>query len=207
MQTWYEILGVQPSATAAEIRSAWRDVARTCHPDKTDDPEKNRRFQVANEAKSILLDPDVRAAYDADLRRAEERAPHPRCPTCGLRLASSDAPCPLCIVRTTKKPTATPEPPKPRRRRRKRIRLDLDPELLSPAWAAPATSVDDLMANLANASTISAIRRARGTRLEIPVGKDLTVVIDQGTIRTLRGIARNVDAVGRIVKAVREWLR
>jgi curved DNA-binding protein CbpA len=207
MQTWYEILGITPSATVAEIRSAWRDVARTCHPDKTSDPEKNKRFQAANDAKTVLLDSDVRAAYDADLRRMDERTPHHHCPACGLRLASPTTPCPLCIVRTARKPVAAPQAPKMRRRRRRRIRLDLDPDLLSPAWAAPATSVDDLMASLANASTISAARRSRGTRLEIPVGKDLTVVIDQGTIRTLRGIAQNVDTVGRIVRAVREWLR
>jgi Mce-associated membrane protein len=66
--SWYDLLGVAPSATAEEIRVAWR--AKTADLDPTD-----RRFTVLNQAAGVLLDPAARASYDASL--APTPAPEP----------------------------------------------------------------------------------------------------------------------------------
>lgn len=58
--SWYDLLGVAPDATVDEIRAAWR--AEIADLDPTD-----RRFAVLNQAAEVLLDPDRRAAYDAQL--------------------------------------------------------------------------------------------------------------------------------------------
>ena len=70
--SWYDLLGVDPSATAEEIRVAWR--AEIADLDPTD-----RRFTVLNQAAGVLLDPDARAAYDASL--APTPPPEPFEPT------------------------------------------------------------------------------------------------------------------------------
>jgi Mce-associated membrane protein len=64
--SWYDVLDVDPGATADEIRAAWR--AAVADLDPTD-----RRFRVYNEAAEVLLDPERRAAYDgeAEVLRAE----------------------------------------------------------------------------------------------------------------------------------------
>lgn len=60
--TWYELLGVDRDATPAEIKAAWRDAT-----DKFEPGSGNRQFALFNEAADVLLDPDKRAAYDAEL--------------------------------------------------------------------------------------------------------------------------------------------
>jgi Mce-associated membrane protein len=69
--SWYDLLGVAPDAPAAEVRAAWR--AQIAELDPTD-----RRFAVLNQAAEVLLDPDRRAAYDAEL--AAQAAPVPVSP-------------------------------------------------------------------------------------------------------------------------------
>ncbi|NPC98483.1 DnaJ domain-containing protein [Nocardioides sp. zg-DK7169] len=61
--SWYDLLDVEPSATTAEIRAAWK--AAIADLDPTD-----RRFRTFSQAAEVLLDPDRRAAYDA-VREAE----------------------------------------------------------------------------------------------------------------------------------------
>ena len=58
--TWYDLLGVEPDASADEIRAAWK--AAIADLDPTD-----RRFRTLNEAAEVLLDPDRRSEYDAGL--------------------------------------------------------------------------------------------------------------------------------------------
>lgn len=67
--TWYDLLDVPPEASAAEVRAAWR--AAIADLDPTD-----RRFAALNQAAEVLLDPDRRATYDAEL--AASRPPEPR---------------------------------------------------------------------------------------------------------------------------------
>ena len=64
MTDLYAILGVSPSASTADIKSAYRKLARQCHPDVSASPDANARFARINEAYHILIDPLRRAAYD-----------------------------------------------------------------------------------------------------------------------------------------------
>ena len=58
--SWYDVLGVDEHASPAEIRTAWKDSIADLGPG-------DRKFRVCNEAAEVLLDPERRAAYDAEL--------------------------------------------------------------------------------------------------------------------------------------------
>lgn len=61
----YEVLGVPKNASADEIKSAFRRLARRYHPDlNPGDKESEEKFKEINEAYSILSDADKRARYD-----------------------------------------------------------------------------------------------------------------------------------------------
>jgi curved DNA-binding protein len=65
---YYEVLGVPRSAPAAEIKRAYRQLARKHHPDlqpAAERPKAAERFKEINEAYEVLSDPDKRAKYDA----------------------------------------------------------------------------------------------------------------------------------------------
>ena len=65
MRDFYEILGVDRSATTDEIKTAFRRVAHESHPDKNpDDPESEERFKEATQAYEALIDPAARQRYD-----------------------------------------------------------------------------------------------------------------------------------------------
>lgn len=62
---YYETLGVSRGASDAEIKSAFRRLAKQYHPDRNNgDPDAERRFKEINEAYEALKDPQRRAAYD-----------------------------------------------------------------------------------------------------------------------------------------------
>jgi molecular chaperone DnaJ len=60
----YEVLGVAPSATTAELRRAYRRLALEHHPDRAG-PHSAPRFAQIAEAYRMLSDPTARTAYDA----------------------------------------------------------------------------------------------------------------------------------------------
>jgi DnaJ-class molecular chaperone len=65
VQDYYQILGVPRTATGAEIKKAFRKLAREHHPDKKPgDKAAEKRFKDVNEANAVLSDPDKRAKYD-----------------------------------------------------------------------------------------------------------------------------------------------
>jgi molecular chaperone DnaJ len=61
---YYEILGLQRSASNDEIKSAFRQLARKYHPDINKETDAEERFKEINEAYAVLSDADKRAAYD-----------------------------------------------------------------------------------------------------------------------------------------------
>src|ERR1044071_5028753 len=64
MTDLYGILGLTPRATAGEIKSAYRRLAREYHPDVSTSPGAGARFVLINRAYQVLSDPRRRAAYD-----------------------------------------------------------------------------------------------------------------------------------------------
>uniref|UniRef100_UPI0035AE44D8 DnaJ domain-containing protein n=1 Tax=Thermomonas sp. TaxID=1971895 RepID=UPI0035AE44D8 len=61
---YYGILGVEPSAGEAEIKTAYRRLARKFHPDVSKEKGAEEKFKAVNEAYEALRDPQKRAAYD-----------------------------------------------------------------------------------------------------------------------------------------------
>ncbi len=70
---YYSMLGVGNTATPQEIKRAFRQIARECHPDVAgDDPDAADRFKAARKAYETLMDPVTRARYD---RRSSKKIP------------------------------------------------------------------------------------------------------------------------------------
>src|SRR6266542_5078807 len=62
---YYEVLGVPKTATQADIKKAYRRLARQLHPDRNEgDSTSEQRFKEANEAHAVLSDPEKRKRYD-----------------------------------------------------------------------------------------------------------------------------------------------
>jgi molecular chaperone DnaJ len=62
---YYEVLGIDRSASPEEIKRAYRRLAMEHHPDrKPDDPEAIEKFREASRAYEVLHDPETRSRYD-----------------------------------------------------------------------------------------------------------------------------------------------
>jgi curved DNA-binding protein CbpA len=79
MADYYQILGVAPTAPAAEIRQAYARLAREKHPDRFTDPEEKQRaqavFQDITTAFNALVNPRSRQEYDEARSKPQPRTP------------------------------------------------------------------------------------------------------------------------------------
>ena len=61
---YYALLGVDPDATAEQIKKAYRTLAKQYHPDVNNSPDAAERFREIIEAYDTLIDPARRRRYD-----------------------------------------------------------------------------------------------------------------------------------------------
>ena len=70
---YYKTLGVAREASADDIKTAYRKLARKFHPDVSKEKNAEARFKEIGEANEVLKDPEKRAAYDADVGQWERQ--------------------------------------------------------------------------------------------------------------------------------------
>ncbi|MBU0586503.1 molecular chaperone DnaJ [Candidatus Micrarchaeota archaeon] len=63
-EDYYDILGVKKSASKAEIKKAYRELALKHHPDRNSDKESEEKFKKISEAYAVLSDDEKRKQYD-----------------------------------------------------------------------------------------------------------------------------------------------
>jgi len=61
----YRILGIMRNASAHQVKKAYRERVKLCHPDRNGSPEAARQFQAVQEAYETLRDGELRRYYDA----------------------------------------------------------------------------------------------------------------------------------------------
>jgi curved DNA-binding protein len=76
---YYKVMGVARDATEAQIKQAYRKLARKYHPDVSKEKDAEARFKEVGEAYEVLKSPEKRAAYDqlGQRRPGEEFRPPP----------------------------------------------------------------------------------------------------------------------------------
>lgn len=75
MSHLYGILGIANGADSAQVKSAFRKLAKASHPDlHCGDKEAERRFKEISRAYETLGNPEARAEYDAECAEARARA-------------------------------------------------------------------------------------------------------------------------------------
>ena len=70
MKDYYRMMGLQPAATLAEIKSAYRKQASALHPDRNPSEKAHLAFQELQAAYEVLSDAGRRGAYDDNRRRS-----------------------------------------------------------------------------------------------------------------------------------------
>lgn len=105
---YYAVLGVSRAENLQGIQTAYRKLAKQCHPDRAGN-EGKERFQAIQEAYEVLSDPHKRKEYDADsdrrhrLRKPEGITPEPFAPVRDPHPSRANRPEPLV------RPIAQPE--------------------------------------------------------------------------------------------------
>ena len=151
----FEILGVTPDASPAEVQTAYARLARSLHPDACRDPlltevdaQRNAVFLRVCRAYEILRDPGARAAHERDVRQRKPR-PAPRAgPPVTFR---SSIPTPPAQPKAPPPPAPPPpsaaaEPPPPPPRPSPARRATPRPGAAGPPPPAPQPSLEDRLA-------------------------------------------------------------
>ncbi len=63
LPNYFHVLGLTSQATDADIKSRYRKLAVTCHPDRSSEPDAMQKFEAISEAYHVLSDPQRREAY------------------------------------------------------------------------------------------------------------------------------------------------
>eukprot|EP00931_Biecheleriopsis_adriatica_P035693 TRINITY_DN2056_c0_g2_i2.p1 TRINITY_DN2056_c0_g2~~TRINITY_DN2056_c0_g2_i2.p1 ORF type:complete len:204 (+),score=31.68 TRINITY_DN2056_c0_g2_i2:65-676(+) len=61
----FEVLGLDPSASQLDIKKAYFDLSKKCHPDVYDAPDALQRFRDISQAYALLIDEELRQSYEA----------------------------------------------------------------------------------------------------------------------------------------------
>jgi|SRR5438132_7137133 len=96
----YAILGLRPDASTETVKTVYRQLARTFHPDANPDPAAVAHFREITDAYVVLSDPELRARYDRQRpRRARRRrgTVEETDMRIGLQLAGIDLGCVLGV--------------------------------------------------------------------------------------------------------------
>src|SRR5438270_566569 len=97
---FYETLGVPKSASADDIKRAYRTLARKHHPDVDKSTGAAEKFKEISEAYQVLSDPEKRQTYDQFRRVVNsflgQIATSATCPTCRGSGQKIDKPCHKC---------------------------------------------------------------------------------------------------------------
>lgn len=70
MKNYYKVLGLDQTASASDIKKAYRKIAQKYHPDKNKDPKAEDIFKEAAEAYSVLSDPAKKEKHDRSSSRS-----------------------------------------------------------------------------------------------------------------------------------------
>ena len=68
----YKLLELDKDASESSIRSSYRRLAKTCHPDKSKDPDSVFKFHQLTDALNVLIEDESRDQYDKLLKKKEE---------------------------------------------------------------------------------------------------------------------------------------
>jgi hypothetical protein len=93
--TLYAVLGIKQRASADDLRSAYRRMARQWHPDVCREPDATQRFQALQHAYAILKEDRTRTRYDAGLALEKSLASTRRTPGWSDNAASVEYRAPL----------------------------------------------------------------------------------------------------------------
>lgn len=89
----YRVLGVPRDAGAKEIKRAYRDRVKSCHPDRNASPQAATLFHAVHQAYQILSDTEQRARYDGLLQHYHSsRTASPKAARRPVRRFEPDAP-------------------------------------------------------------------------------------------------------------------
>lgn len=77
MKDYYKVLGVPRVATASQIKQAYRNLLKACHPDVNSSPQATEWTRQLNEAYATLSDAQAKLSYDMDLKLEESKRREP----------------------------------------------------------------------------------------------------------------------------------